>query len=108
MEVTPEQVFLVGLVASGLAAIIRLLAAKAGFTLSKAWMSVLAAAVSVILAVLFNLPQLPEYIDPLQYLGEWISLASAYLGMATAIYNLVIDKLLEATNLTVERFLKSR
>lgn len=106
MELLPEQIFIVGLVASALGVIIRLLSAKFGTELSKFWMTIIVAVVAVVLAVVFNLPTLPEYVDPFQYIGAWIGILSGYLGMATAIYNLILSKILDKLNLTVERFIK--
>ena len=105
MELTVEQIFLVGLVASGISAVIRLLSAKFGVELSKAVMTVIVSVVAFILAVLFNLPALPIYVEPIQFVLEWVTLISAYLGMATLIYNLILDKVLDKVNLTTERFL---
>ncbi|MHA2201908.1 MAG: hypothetical protein ACXABN_18745 [Candidatus Thorarchaeota archaeon] len=105
MELTPEQVIIVGLVASGLAAVVRLIVAKWGNkVITKDWMTVIVSAVALILAVVFNIPNLPVYTDPLQYLGEWTVLLASYLGAATAIYNIILDKVLDVfPSLQVEK-----
>lgn len=106
MELTPEQVMIVGFVASVLSVIVKLISAKLGVNLSKAWMTVIVGGVSLVLAVLFNLPAIPAYSDPLQYLAEWLTILSGYVGFATIIYNIVIDKVLDKMKFTSERFLK--
>ena len=108
MEISPEVAFFVGLAATVLAAIFRLLGARWGITLSKFWMTIIVAIFSMVIAVVANLPELPVYQDPLQYLGAWASLLSVYIGMATAIYNLLLSQLMDKLNLTVERFAASR
>jgi hypothetical protein len=105
MELSPEQILLIGIVASLLSAAFRLLVAKFGGTeISKFWMTIIVAVVSVVLAVLFGgLPELPAYLDPLQYASAWLLLLSGYVGSATIMYNLLLDKILDKANLGVER-----
>lgn len=105
---SPElQLLIVGVLASLLAAGFRLGAAKFGLSLSKGWMTIVAGVASLILAVIFQPPQLPTYVDPLQYVGEWLVILSAYVGSATALYNILLAKLLEKLNLTPERFMSA-
>lgn len=105
---SPEQILIIGLVASLLGAVLRFAANRFGFMPGKAAMTVVVAVVSLGLAVVFNLPALPIYVDPLQYLGEWLVILSGYVGMATAIYNLILDKIFDKLNLTQARFFKPR
>jgi nitrate/nitrite transporter NarK len=103
MELSPDQIFLVGIVASVLAVVLRLLVAKLGGTeISKFWMTIIVSAISVVLAVLFNLPELPAYVDPLQYASAWLAILAGYLGAATAIYNLLLSKILDKLDWTPE------
>ena len=96
MELSPEQILIVGFVASILGVILRLIFAKVGgVELGKGWMSVIVSVVALILAVLFNIPQLPVYTEPLPYVAAWLALISGYLGAATLIYNLLLDKVLD-------------
>ena len=106
MELSPEQLLIIGFVITVLSAGLKLLSAKFGVALSKFWMTIVVAVVSVILAVVFNLPLLPEYIDPLQYIGAWFALLSGYVGAAMIIYNLILDKVLDKLDLTADRFMK--
>ena len=108
MVLSPEQLLIVSLVASTLTVLFRFFASYFGFQPGKATLTVVVAVVSFMLAVVFNLPELPVYIDPLQYLAEVIAIVSAYVGMATLIYNVVFDKVLDALNWTAERFYRPR
>lgn len=104
MEVSPEVSLYVSIAAVLLGAVIRLLSARFGVVLSKFWMTIIVAVVSMVIAVIAQLPELPVFEDPLQYIGAWASLLSVYIGMATAIYNLLLSAVLDKLNLTVERF----
>ena len=107
MELSPEQILIIGFVASFLATAIRLVTVwLGGPALGKGVMSIIAGAVSLGLAFLFFPSQWPVFGDPLQFLAEWLTLLSAYVGVATLIYNIVLDKLLNKVNLTPERFAK--
>ena len=105
MELTPEQIWIIGIVASLLAALLRLLVAKFGnFEISKFWMTIIVAVVAFVLAVVFGgLPALPPYLDPFQYVLAWATILTGYLGAATAIYNLILDKVLNAVGLDAEK-----
>ena len=107
MELSPEQIFIVGAIASVIGVIVKLLTAKiSGFSISKFWMTIIVSVVSFVLAVVFNLPALPEYLDPIQYVAAWLALISGYLGSATLIYNLLLDKILDKLEFTASRFIK--
>jgi nitrate/nitrite transporter NarK len=105
MELSPDQILLIGIVASVLSAVLRLLVAKFGSTeISKFWMTIIVSVVSLILAVLFaGFPELPAYVDPFQYAMAWLAILSGYVGAATLIYNLLLDKVLDKVGLQVER-----
>jgi hypothetical protein len=95
MDLTPDQLVIIGLLASGLGALLKLLANWQGYKPTKAVLTTVVGVLSVVLAVVFNIPQLPVYTDLLPYIGEWLSLLSAYVGAATLIYNYLIDKLVD-------------
>ena len=95
MELTPDQLLIIGLLASGLGAILKLLANWKEYNPSKAVLTTVVSVLSVGLAVLFDVPQLPAYTDLLQYVSEWLVLLSAYVGVATLIYNYIIDKIVD-------------
>ena len=105
MELTLAQLAVIGLVATALSAGLRLLVAKVlGKEIGKGWMSVIAYAVSVLLAVVFLWPlELPAGGDPSQVVAALLALATSVFGFATVIYNVILDKLLDATGLQVEK-----
>jgi hypothetical protein len=105
MELTAAQVIIVGIVASLITVVANFLAARMGKELGKGQLSFVCAGVSFILAVVFQLPSLPAFVDPMQYVGEWVKLLSAYVGFATLIYNILIDQILKKAKLGAERFL---
>jgi len=106
MELSPEQIYMVGLFAAILAALIRYIVKKVnGPKLSKLWMSIIAAACALGIAVVFKLPEVPAYQDPLQLVGAWLTIITGYVGAATVIYNLILDKLLEAGAKVAKRIL---
>jgi hypothetical protein len=105
MELTAAQLVLIGLVATVVSALLRLAVAKfGGVEIQKGWMSVIAYVLSVVLAVAFMWPlELPAGSDPSQFVAALLALATSVFGFATLIYNVLLDKLLDAVNLKVER-----
>ena len=96
MELSTEQIYLVGFIASVLGAIIRFAVVQfGGKQLGKFWMTMIVAAVAVVVAVSFQPPALPVFMDPFQFAGDWLALIGAYLGSATLISNVMLDKLLK-------------
>jgi len=109
MELTPEQILIVGWIASGLAMGLRFLAAWKGIVLGKGPMTVIVAAISLILSVIFAPPEFPTFIDPFQYAAAWLVIFSGWVGAGTIIYNLILDRLVERLSrrkLTVEQLAK--
>lgn len=95
MELTPEQLILISVVATVLTAALKLLANWQGYKPSKAVLTSVLSVLSIVLAVLFDVPELPVYDNLLQYLGDWISTISPYIGVATLVYNYLLDKLVD-------------
>ena len=95
MELTPEQLVLISVVATVLTAALKLLANWQGYKPSKAVLTSVVSVLSIVLAVLFDVPELPTYGNLLQYLGDWIATISPYVGLATLIYNYLLDKLVD-------------
>jgi hypothetical protein len=67
-------------------------------------MTVIAYVLSLGLAVAWLWPfELPALGDPAQFMAALLALASSVLGFATLIYNVLLDKLLDAMGLAVEK-----
>ncbi len=90
MILSPEQLFVVGLVASVITQALRLLAEKFGFVPSKLVINVALLLLSAGLGVvLFGMPELGA--DPVAGI---VNLAVSIAGSALLIYNVLLDKVL--------------
>jgi hypothetical protein len=105
MELSLTQLAIVGMVATIISAVLRLVVAKwGGVEIGKGWMSVIAYVLSVVLAVVFLWPlELPAGGDPAEFVAVLLALASSVLGFATLIYNVLLDKLLDAVGADTEK-----
>ena len=109
MELTLYQLFLVGLVASALVQGLRLIGANFDVKFSKAVIGWISAGVSLLLAVYFLLDKLPVLAgDPMELITALVAYLAVIVGMATLIYNIVFDKLLDLVGLTVAKVLKRK
>ncbi len=98
-ELTPDQVVIIGLVASGLVILLRLAANKLGWNWLKGKfiLTIVLSVVTLILAVIFAPPQLPAIGDDFwAFLSQLIGVLSAYNGFANLIYNLLLSKVADA------------
>jgi len=90
MILSPEQLFVVGLVASVLTQGLRLLSEKAGFVPNKALVNVVLLVLGGGLGVLlFGVPELGA--DPV---ASVVNIAVSIAGSALLIYNVLLDKVL--------------
>ena len=105
MFFTPEQVIIIGLVATVVVFVVSTLSQQLGWTPNREVLTIGVYVVSFGLAVVFNpqaLPAFPAYTDPSQfstaliaYLGVLLSSLSSFAGIATLIYNVLLKKVLE-------------
>lgn len=99
MELTFEQVVILGLVATSVVQVIKwVLVYWKGMTLSKTKVSILVAVVSVVLALFFLFPTLSIVMsDPMDFIMSMVEQAGAVVGLAYLIYvwllKAIIDKL---------------
>ena len=102
-----EQLFIIGLVASALVYVIVLISQRTKWTPNREQLTIGLYVVSFALAVVFipqTLPALPVYgSDPgafstalITYVGSLLAILSAYIGVATAIYNLLGKRVFDA------------
>lgn len=99
MELTPEQVVIIGLVASVLVILLRLAAEKLGWDWIKGKfaITIVLSVVSLVLAVIFAPPTLPPIGEDFwAFLSSLTAILSAYVGFATLIYNLLLSQVMQA------------
>lgn len=102
---TDTQILIIGLLASVLGQVIKLVFAYFQYELSKVSITVVVSIVSMILAWIFNPLVLPEYTgDLLTYTMGVITMLSTLVGFAMVIYNLLLEKLFEKLSLSKENF----
>lgn len=104
MELSPELVFVIGIVASALVWALRLLA-KNGKQIPDAWLTAGVYVVSGVLAAIFALPSLPvfpPFVDLasfvpafLQWCADLLVPLSAFVGFAGLVYQALLKKVLE-------------
>jgi len=112
MQLTFEQVTLLGVGASVTVSVVKLLYAQLGSSfLGRKTLTLLLFAVSLVLAYFWASPSLPVFPpileDPvlmtsavLAFLGQGLSVVGAICGFAFLIYNLLLEKVLEGLGWT--------
>ena len=94
MELTAEQILLVGMVGSVIAQALRLLAEHKGYIASREVVTVVLFVVSVGLSIsFFGLPEVSNG-DPMELAGKLLAGASGVFGSAVALYHLLLNKVL--------------
>lgn len=112
MQLTEWQVILLGMVASVIVWVLRLLASK-GWQPSKAVVAVFLYIVSLVLSVAFSpvtFPQFPPFNDApsfvaalLQFIGALLTIGAPVTGFAFLIYNFLLQRVLEAVRVRVKK-----
>src|SRR5512146_2477762 len=109
MTLTPEQLILIGLVATVAAYLLRLLAIQLFKTkIDRDWVTGIAFVLSLILSVLWMLPTLPPVVDFGSLVAVLVDKAAAVLGFATIIYNVLLERILQKLNVDVDSLLAKR
>lgn len=103
-QLTEVQLFVIGVVASALTWVLKIIAGK-GWQLKKEHLAIGLYVVSFVVAIAFTsltLPSFPQFSDApsfvaalLKYILLLIELASPVVGMAYLIYNLLLKRVLE-------------
>lgn len=91
----PIKLYLIGLVASIVAQIIKIIANKFGKKPTKVGITIIAFVISVILSAMWFKPILPPITDPMQFALALIAASTSVLGAAVGIYNVLLEKLLQ-------------
>jgi hypothetical protein len=105
-SLTPEQVVIIGLIASLLTIVYKWIVGKTGWLWlkGKLALTIVVSILSIALAVLFAPPVLPAIGEDFwAFMGALVSVLSAYLGFATLIYNVFITALIDLYNWVVEK-----
>ena len=89
---TPEQIIIVGLIASLITQILKLISDKLGYKPGSEVQMVLLFLVSMVLAFIWTAPELPPISDPIQFALALLDLASGVVGFAALIYKLLLEK----------------
>jgi len=92
-ELSPEQIVLIGLIASAIAQILRFLFAWQGIQLSKLGITILLYVVALGLAILWNPPAFPPISDFPAFMTFLVNYVGGVVGWATIIYNVILDKI---------------
>ena len=105
-QLTPEQIAIIGIFAAVIAQLIKIVFAWIGKPIDRKWVTVIILVVGMAFAYIWARPALPQWpamsgepiADMLAILGFLISLllsASALVGIAQPIYNLLLQKVFE-------------
>lgn len=105
MELNVGQLYLIGLVATLLAQLIKLIGAKWNWYPGRGAITIIAFVVSIVLAFIFWRPIIPAETDPMALAGAILSAATAVLGAAVGIYNVILESLLKALGEKIGRSL---
>jgi len=120
MELTFEQVTLLGVGASAILSVLKLLYAQFGGSfLGRKTLTLILFAVSLVLAYIWATPALPVFPtlleDPvlmtaavLAFLGQGLSVITAICGFAFIIYNLLLEKVLEGLGWTPVKIIENK
>jgi len=95
IDLDPGKLYLIGLVATGVAQVIKVIANKRGKKPSKRVITIVAFGLSVGFAALWYRPELPPATDPMELALALVSAATSVLGAAVFIYNVVLEKILQ-------------
>jgi hypothetical protein len=105
MELNVGQLYLIGLIATVLAQVIKLVGARFEWYPGRRAITLIAFVVSVVLAFIFWRPVIPAETDPMVLAGAILSAATAVLGAAVGIYNVLLESLLKSLGERIGRSL---
>ena len=105
MELTEVQLFILGLVATVIVWLVKVVRARAGKDIPSGWLTTGVYVVSFVLALLFGLPALPAWpaiggpVDfvaaLLQWVNDFLINVGPIVALATLLYNALLKKVLD-------------
>jgi len=90
MELSAEQIMLIGLIASGVSQVLKILSSKLGYDPGRVVVNVVLFAIAVILSFLWARPELPPIDDPMALAIALSEMAVAVFGFASLAYNILL------------------
>jgi len=95
MELSPEQLIYVGIVASVIVQGLRLLSKNFGYDAPREVVTIALFVVSIVLGIwFFGMPEVANG-DPMELAGKLVAAAASVIGSSVFIYNLLLDKILK-------------
>jgi len=119
MNITPEQVIIIGFIAAALGQLLKVLVALIGVKIDRKWLTIALFAISLAISYLWAAPIVPAWpamdADPavfggaiVGWIGSVISVASVIIGFATLIYNLLLAKVFDSLGWTSDKLLEAK
>lgn len=93
MQLSPEQLLIVGLIASVVTQVLKLASAKLGFNPGRVVVNVALFVISLVLAYIWGAPALPPISDPAALAVTILEAAAAVAGSASVIYNVLLENI---------------
>lgn len=92
MELSAEQIMLVGLIASAVSQVLKLVSSKLGYDPGRVAVNVALFVVAVILSFLWARPDFPASSDPMELAIALAEAAVGVFGFASLAYNLLLKQ----------------
>jgi hypothetical protein len=92
MDLAPEQILLIGLIASAVSQVLKVLAEKANVKPGRFVVNVILFVVATVLSFLWARPDLPPIDDPMAFAIALTEAAAAVFGVASLAYNLLLKQ----------------
>ena len=89
------QLYLIGLVATLAAQVIKIVYKKMGKNVTKLGITLVAFVISLVFAAFWFMPDFAVSEDPMAFALALVQAATAILGAAVTIYNVVLEKILQ-------------
>ncbi len=90
MELSPEQIMLIGLIASGVSQVLKVIVEKLGYKPGRVVVNVGLFIVATALSFLWARPELPPIDDPMAFAIALSEAAVAAFGFASLAYNILL------------------